>query len=111
MSVAVSTASDKISLSQTFQWPRCRREYLVLPTLRPWAASRIGKLYRGNATKSASWVGLRPFFSGVLSLKRSQLRLGAEHVRSSDIAGSNKFELYQLHLANRQAWPEAEISG
>ena len=56
-------------------------------------------------TKVLTGLGLRFFSSGQLSLKRRQQRLGGEHVRSSDIAGSGKFRLHQLHLANGHAWP------
>jgi hypothetical protein len=46
-----------------------------------------------NDHKSANRVGIAVFSSGQLSLKRRQQRLGGEHVRSSDIAGSGKFRL------------------
>ena len=71
---------------------------------------RIEKCYHVNDHKSANRVGGAVFSSGQLSLKRRQQRLGGEHVRSSDIAGSGKFGLHQLHLENAQAWPQAEIS-
>jgi hypothetical protein len=66
---------------------------------------RIEKLYHVNDHKSANRVGIAVFSSGQLSLKRRQQRLGGEYVRSSDIAGSGKFRLHQLHLANGQARP------
>ena len=66
---------------------------------------RIEKLYHVNDHKSANRVGIAVFSSGQLSLKRRQQRLGGEHVRSSDTAGSGKFGLHQLHLENGQAWP------
>ena len=67
--------------------------------------TRIEKLYHVNDHKSANRVGIAVFSSGQLSLKRRQQRLGGEHVRSSDIAGTGKFRLHQLHLANGQARP------
>ena len=66
---------------------------------------RTEKFYHVNDHKSANRVGVAVFSSGQLSLKRRQQRLGGEHVRSSDIAGSGKFRLHQLYLANGQAWP------
>ena len=66
---------------------------------------RIEKLYHVNDHKSANRVGIAVFSSGQLSLKRRQQRPGGEHVRSSGIAGSGKFRLHQLHLANGQTWP------
>ena len=67
--------------------------------------TRIKKLYHVNDHKSANRVEIAVFSSGQLSLKRRQQRLGGEHVRSSDIAGSGKFGLHQLRLENGQAWP------
>ena len=66
---------------------------------------RIEKCYHVNDQESANRVRVAVFFPGQLSLKRRQQRLGGEHVRSSDIAGSGKFWLHQLHLANGQARP------
>jgi hypothetical protein len=68
--------------------------------------TRIEKLYHVNDHKSANRVycGFFPRVSQ-LSLKRRQQRLRREHVRSSGIAGSGKFRLHQLHLANGQARP------
>src|ERR1700681_2535082 len=67
--------------------------------------TRLEKVCHVNDHKSANRVGVAVFSSGQLSLKLRQQRLGGEHVRSSDIAGSGKFGLHQLRLENSQAWP------
>ena len=66
--------------------------------------TRIKKLYHANDHKSATRGWDCSFFLGSAIAQAPSTATRGEHVRSSNIAGSGKFGLHQLHLANGEAW-------